>query len=157
MHAQKPLDLVIVDYLQLMESSESGRARNQSRAEEIGVLSRGLKKLARDLGVPVLALAQLNREIEHRGGEKPPQLSDLAEGSGIEKDADVVMFLHCMPLELEKKEANQPYNIEVVVRKHRNGALGQFPLRFRPRLTRFENIAKEEGGYAGYDDKADQD
>jgi replicative DNA helicase len=137
-HAKKPLDLIIVDYLQMMKISANGRSKNESRAEEIAELSRGLKKLARELHVPILALAQMNRESERRGNSLP-QLSDLGESSGIEKDSDAVMFIYCDELQVEKREANLPYELCIIVRKHRSGRMGTVPLKFRPRLTKFES------------------
>jgi replicative DNA helicase len=139
-HRKKPLDLIVVDYLQLLEASVEGRSRNEARNEEVSKLSKGLKKLSRELKVPVLALAQLNRKSEE---SDLPQLSHLGESSSIEKDSDVVMFIHCDSTELEKRDRNEPYRLNIIVRKHRNGRIGQVPLMFRPRLTKFETIAYE--------------
>lgn len=139
-HRRKPLDLIVVDYLQLIEASTEGRGRNEMRSEEVSKLSKGLKKLARELKVPVLALAQLNRKSEESDA---PQLSHLGESSSIEKDSDVVMFIHCDELEMEKRNNNEPYRLSIIVRKHRNGRIGKVDLMFRPRLTKFENLAPE--------------
>lgn len=139
-HRKKSLDLIVVDYLQLVEASVEGRGRNEMRAEEVGKLSKGLKKLSRELKVPVLALAQLNRKSEE---SSVPQLSHLGESSSLEKDSDVVMFIHCDELELEKRNNNEPYRLSIIVPKHRNGRLGKIDLMFRPRLTKFENLAPE--------------
>jgi replicative DNA helicase len=142
-NSKKPLDLIVVDYLQMMKLTAGGRSKNESRAEEIAELSRGLKKLARELHVPILALAQMNRESERRGNALP-QLSDLGESSGIEKDSDAVMFIYCNELQVEAREANLPYELTIIVRKHRSGRMGTVPLKFRPRLTKFENANWEQ-------------
>ena len=139
-HMQKPLDLIVVDYLQLIDASVEGRGRNELRTEEVGKLSKGLKRLARDLKVPVLALAQLNRKSEEYD---LPQLSHLGESSKIEQDSDVVMFIHCDESEIDKRNKSEPYRLNIIVRKHRNGRIGQIPLMFRPRLTKFETQAPE--------------
>ncbi len=139
-HREKKLDLIVVDYLQLIDVTPEGRSRNEMRNEEVGKLSKGLKRLARELKVPVLALAQLNRESEKA---ILPQLSHLGESGKLEQDADVVMFIHCDETELEKRNKSEQYRLQVIVRKHRNGRIGQVPLMFRPRLTRFESITME--------------
>ncbi len=134
-HMKKKLDLIVVDYLQMIDLESKNK--NQTRPEQVAMLSKGLKRLARELKVPVLALAQLNRESERAD---VPQLSHLGESSSIEKDSDVVMFLHCEPLEREKREQNSPYHINIIVRKHRNGARGTATLQFKPRLTKFQDV-----------------
>lgn len=122
---EKEIDLIIVDYLQLV------RGRNlESRVQEVSEISQALKNLARELKVPVLALSQLSRAVEQRGGEKRPQLSDLRDSGSIEQDADVVMFLY-RPDE-ETKE-----NYTLLIAKHRNGPTGEIPLYFRGDRTRF--------------------
>lgn len=134
LNARTHLSVIVLDYLQLLESN---RRLNESRAEEVARLSRGLKKLARELKVPLLAVAQLNREIEKRTNGKPV-LSDLGESGGIEKDADVVMFLHVEEDQVIFREQSLPYKVSVIVKKNRNGAIGTANLRFYPRTTRFE-------------------
>jgi replicative DNA helicase len=122
---ENQIDLVIVDYLQLV------RGRNlQSRVQEVSEISLGLKNLARELKVPVLALSQLSRAVEQRGGEKKPQLSDLRDSGSIEQDADVVMFLY-RPNEDDRE------NYGLMIAKHRNGATGELPLYFKGDRTRF--------------------
>lgn len=129
------LDLVIVDYLQLMASD----SRNENRVQEVSYISRTLKSLARELNVPVLTAAQLSRAVEHREGKKP-QLSDLRESGSIEQDADIVLFIH-------RPDADDPtserHNVaELVVAKHRNGPTHSgIQLIFRNNLARFENAA----------------
>ena len=137
-HSKKPLDLIVVDYLQMIELNAGGRSKNELRTEEIAKISRGLKKLARELHVPILALAQMNRESERRGNALP-QLSDLGESSGIEKDSDAVMFIYCDEVEADNRDANLPYKLSIIVKKHRSGRMGAVSLKFRPRLTKFES------------------
>ncbi len=130
--AEVELDLIIVDYLQLM-TAEVGR-RDMNRVQEVSVISRGLKALARDLNVPVLAGAQLSRSIEHRSGQRP-MLSDLRESGSIEQDSDVVMFLHHPD---DWNEDPELKNItEVVIAKHRNGPTGKIKLVFLGALAKF--------------------
>ena len=134
LHMEFQLDLVLVDYLQLMSSG----ARNENRVQEVSYISRNMKILARELNVPVLAAAQLSRAIEQRA-DKEPQLSDLRESGSLEQDADVVMFIH-RP-ELYNKETIQQHIAQIKVAKHRNGPVGMIELVFRENLTRFENAA----------------
>jgi replicative DNA helicase len=135
---QQGLDLVIVDYLQLMQGSVQSREPN--RVQEVSEISRGLKQLARELKVPVLALSQLSRGVEQRGSAEP-RLSDLRESGSIEQDADVVIFLY------RDGEQNAESDVELVkakVAKHRNGPIGDVPLQFRKTNTRFYSVAREE-------------
>jgi replicative DNA helicase len=134
LHMEFQLDLVLVDYLQLMSSG----ARNENRVQEVSYISRNMKILARELNVPVLAAAQLSRAIEQRA-DKEPQLSDLRESGSLEQDADVVMFIH-RP-ELYDKETLQQHIAQIKIAKHRNGPVGMIELVFRENLTRFENAA----------------
>lgn len=127
---EKGLGFIIVDYLQLVDP---GR-RFDSRVQEVSVISQGLKNLARELKVPVLALSQLSRAVEHRG-EKKPQLADLRESGSIEQDADVVMFLY---------RADEDYGpsmpIKLLIAKHRNGRTGEIDLLFRGDRIKFYNV-----------------
>jgi replicative DNA helicase len=128
------LDLVIVDYLQLMQ----GERRNENRVQEVSDISRKLKLLARELNVPVLAGAQLSRAVEQRGGDKKPILSDLRESGSLEQDSDIVMFIH-RP-DLYETDVNARTNVaEIIVAKHRNGPTASIQLVFRGSLTKFEN------------------
>lgn len=140
MHAIKPLNLLIVDYLQLVHVSSDRNTRQGTRAEEVAQISRGLKELAKELAVPVLALAQLNRAVESRG-DKVPQLSDLKESGAIEQDADTILFLHVTPDELKKRTECLPYNVSLNVGKQRNGRVGEVPLTFKPRSTKFVTLS----------------
>jgi replicative DNA helicase len=135
---QRGIDLVIVDYLQLMQASAPSREPN--RVQEVSEISRGLKQLARELKVPVIALSQLSRGVEQRGSAEP-RLSDLRESGSIEQDADVVIFLY------RDGEQNPESEVELVkakIAKHRNGPIGEVPLQFRKTNTRFYAVAREE-------------
>ncbi len=134
------MDLVIVDYLQLMQASSPSRDPN--RVQEVSEISRGLKNLARELKVPVLALSQLSRNVEQRGGMGEPRLSDLRESGSLEQDADVVIFLY-----RAEQEPNPDADLELVkakIAKHRNGPIGEVPLQFRRTQTKFYAVAARE-------------
>ena len=134
LHMEFGLDLVIIDYLQLM----GGDTRNDNRVQEVSYISRNLKVLARELNVPVLAAAQLSRAVEQRS-DKRPVLSDLRESGSLEQDADIVMFIY-RPDQYEKDTVKQ--NVaEIIVSKHRNGPVGSVELVFRSALAKFENAA----------------
>jgi len=134
LHMELGLDLIVVDYLQLM----TGDSRIDNRVQEVSYISRNLKALARELNVPVLAAAQLSRAVEQRA-DKRPVLSDLRESGSLEQDADVVMFIY-RPDQYETDTLKQ--NIaEIMVAKHRNGPVGSVELVFRKTLAKFENAA----------------
>ena len=134
LHMEYGLDLVIIDYLQLM----GGDTRTDNRVQEVSYISRNLKVLARELNVPVLAAAQLSRAVEQRS-DKRPVLSDLRESGSLEQDADIVMFIY-RPDQYEKDTVKQ--NVaEIIVAKHRNGPVGSVELIFRSALAKFENAA----------------
>ena len=128
------LDLVIIDYLQLME----GR-RPDNRVQEISDISRGLKALAREFDVPVIAISQLSRAVEARQNKKP-MLSDLRESGSIEQDADIVLFIYRD--EYYNPETPNKGEAEVIIAKQRNGPTGKFTLLFQPNITRFRNPAR---------------
>jgi replicative DNA helicase len=134
LHLEHRLDLILVDYLQLMTTG--GRVEN--RVQEVSNISRNLKVLARELNVPVLAAAQLSRAVEQRA-DKEPQLSDLRESGSLEQDADVVIFIH-RP-ELYEKDTLKKNLAQLKVAKHRNGPVGTVELIFRSNLAKFENAA----------------
>lgn len=136
--AEHPIDLIIIDYLQLMQA---GGVRAENRVQEISYISRALKGLARELDVPVVALSQLSRAVESRQ-DKHPILSDLRESGSIEQDADVVIFLYRD--EMYNPDTELQNIAEVIVAKHRNGPTGTVTLRFRKELVRFENLALVE-------------
>tara|TARA_A100001015_G_scaffold198867_1_gene221967 strand:+ start:3292 stop:4794 length:1503 start_codon:yes stop_codon:yes gene_type:complete len=140
------IKLIIIDYLQLMNIGSSNKAGN--REQEISTISRNLKALAKELNIPVIALSQLSRAVETRGGTKRPILSDLRESGAIEQDADIVSFLYrpeyygIMEWDDEMKTPSEGQG-EFIVAKHRNGALDSIKLKFIPSLGKFEDI----GGY----------
>ncbi len=135
------IDMIIVDYLQLVKGMNNAERRDL----EVAYVSRGLKALAKDLDIPVVACAQLNRGIEQRGKEKRPQLADLRESGAIEQDADLVIFLHRPALAKKLDENSENYDKErteadVIIGKQRNGPTTDFKLMFLPEYTKFENI-----------------
>jgi replicative DNA helicase len=132
--AERGLGLVIVDYLQLMR----GRGDADNREQEISDISRSLKALAKELSIPVISLSQLSRAVETRGGDKKPQLADLRESGAIEQDADVVMFV--FREEVYRQTEENRGIAEILVRKQRNGPIGEVRLAFLDRYTRFENL-----------------
>lgn len=147
LHLEYGIDLMIVDYLQLMQAD----ARRENRVQEISYISRSLKAIARELNVPLLAVSQLSRAVEWRASHIP-QLSDLRESGSIEQDADVVIFVNREENYYPTKEAwqiehpDEPYPppADILVAKHRNSPTGQTNLHFVPKITKFENIASEE-------------
>lgn len=134
LHLEYRLDLVVVDYLQLMSSG----VRAENRVQEVSYISRNLKVLARELNVPVLAAAQLSRAVEQRA-DKEPQLSDLRESGSLEQDADIVMFIH-RP-EMYEKDTLRQNLAQIKIAKHRNGPTGNVDLVFRSNIAKFENAA----------------
>jgi replicative DNA helicase len=134
------LDLIVVDYLQLM----TGDTRMENRVQEVSYISRNLKVLARELNVPVLAAAQLSRAVEQRA-DKRPILSDLRESGSLEQDSDVVLFIY-RPDQYEEDSLKK--NIaEIIVAKHRNGPVGKVELIFRTDLAKFENAETRQVSY----------
>jgi replicative DNA helicase len=130
--AEQDLKLIIVDYLQLMQ----GRGL-ENRVQEVSEISRGLKALARELNVPVIALSQLSRAVEARQDHRPV-LSDLRESGSIEQDADIVMFIHRE--EIYNPNTERKNIADIIIAKHRNGPTGQIPLRFFPSQIRFADL-----------------
>jgi replicative DNA helicase len=133
LQAERGIDLIIVDYLQLMQATVGGK-RNDNRVQEVSEISRSLKGLARELDVPILALAQLSRTVESRQS-KVPQLSDLRESGSIEQDADVVMFIYRD--DVYNPETDRKNIADIIVAKHRNGPVGEISLFFQSSQTRF--------------------
>jgi replicative DNA helicase len=138
MKARQGLGLVIIDYLQLLASER----RYDSRVVEVGAMSRALKQLAKELAVPVVCLAQLNRASEARGDGRP-KLSDLRESGSLEQDADVVMLLYRAA---EYSKEADPNEAEIIIAKSRNGPTGSVKLRWSPEMTRFDNYSDRQDG-----------
>ena len=152
---QRGLDLLVVDYLQLLSSAKS---RSDSRVQEITEITTGLKALAKELNVPILGLSQLSRQVEMRD-DKRPQLSDLRESGSIEQDADVVLFVYREEYYLKNKEPRPGTEehvawmaemerahgrAEVIIGKQRHGPTGTIELQFDAEVTRFSTIARED-------------
>lgn len=142
MQQEGRLDLIIVDYLQLMSAVAIGGKRFENRTQEVSAISRGLKAVAKELKVPVVALSQLSRAPESRGGDHRPQLSDLRESGSIEQDADVVAFIFREEV-YKKDDPDLDGLAEIIVAKQRNGPVGVIKLAFMHSCTRFENRAAE--------------
>jgi len=142
--AEYDLDLIIIDYMQLMQG---GDRRSENRVQEISYISRSLKGLARELNVPVVALSQLSRAVESRA-DRVPKLSDLRESGSIEQDADVVMFIFQDDPDEDPERASIR---DILVAKHRNGPLGRISLHFDASHTRFADLETRapEDFYAG--------
>lgn len=135
------LDLILVDYLQLMTMSSLGGKKIESRTQEVSAISRGLKALAKEMEVPVIALSQLSRASEKRGDDKRPMLSDLRESGSIEQDADVVAFIHRESYYNRDKEEDPDKNkAEIIIAKQRNGPTGTVELAFLSSYTLFANL-----------------
>ena len=137
---QYDIQLVIIDYLQLMTGPQETRG---NREQEVSRISRGLKAIAKEIDVPILALSQLNRSVEMRSGDKRPQLSDLRESGAIEQDADIVIFIH-RPEKfgiMEDNDGNSTQGLaEIIIAKHRNGAVTDVQLKFIDTMAKFEEL-----------------
>ena len=131
---QRQLGLIVIDYLQLCKGSSK---KDDSREREIAEISRGLKALAKDLQLPVIAVSQLNRGVEKRENKRP-MMSDLRESGAIEQDADMICFIHREEM-FTPDDTENAGKAELIVAKHRNGSVGSIPLKFIKEFTRFEN------------------
>ena len=134
MKKEHDINLIIIDYLQLITPHSN---RSDSLVQQVTEVSRTLKQIARELQIPVIALSQLSRAVETRGGNARPKLSDLRDSGSIEQDADVVMFIH-----KEKKEGETSDKVEILIEKHRNGPIGKVDLAFDKKKIRFLDIDK---------------
>jgi len=150
------LDLIMIDYLQLMTGSAGpGKKGFENRNQEVAAVSRGLKALAKEMKIPVIALSQLSRASEQRGGDKKPMLSDLRESGSIEQDADVVCFIHRDSYynkdENGDEDPDSKGKAEIIIAKQRNGPTGSVHLAYLSDYTRFENLSSGDyGGGGGY-------
>jgi replicative DNA helicase len=148
--SQSGLDLIVVDYLQLMTAGSGGPSarRYENRTQEVSAISRGLKALAKELEIPVIALSQLSRASEQRGGERKPMLSDLRESGSIEQDADVVAFIHRESYYNRDAEPDPEADkkAEIIIGKQRNGPTGSIQVAWLASCTRFDNYAGGGGG-----------
>ena len=139
--ASKGLDIILIDYLQLMQGGSSRNVNESNRQQEISEISRSLKALARELNVPIIALSQLSRSVELRA-EKRPQLSDLRESGSLEQDADIVMFLYRE--EYYNKESDKKTSAELIIAKNRNGPTTSVQLFFHKEIMRFNSLEHHE-------------
>ena len=151
MKMQHDIQLVIIDYLQLMTA---GTTKGGNREQEISTISRSIKEIAKELNIPIIALSQLSRSVETRGGDKRPMLSDLRESGAIEQDADMVCFIYRPEYYgLAEDENGMPTDGigEIIVAKHRNGSLDTVRLKFVKELTKFDNLDSfDTSGYGGF-------
>jgi len=147
--SQHNIDLIIIDYLQLM--SAGGDSRGGNREQEISSISRSIKSIAKELDIPIIALSQLSRAVETRGGDKRPMLSDLRESGAIEQDADIVCFLYRPEYyKIYEDEKGSTVGVgEVIVAKHRNGAIDNVRLRFIADLAKFTDLETMSTGFGG--------
>ncbi len=143
---QGKLDLIVIDYLQLMTGTNTGSKSFENRTQEVSAISRGLKALAKEMKVPVVALSQLSRASEQRGGDKKPLLSDLRESGSIEQDADVVCFIHREEY-YDRENEDLKGKAEIIIAKQRNGPTGSVHLAYLADYTRFENLQPGSDNY----------
>ena len=149
--AKHKLELIVIDYLQLMTAGSDNKG---NREQEISMISRSLKSIAKELNVPIIALSQLSRAVETRGGDKRPMLSDLRESGAIEQDADMVIFLYRPEYYgIDEDEDHNPTKgiAEVIIAKHRNGQTGTVKLKFVDRLAKFKSLDEFESFEGGHD------
>jgi replicative DNA helicase len=144
------LDLIVIDYLQLMTGSVGAAQKKfENRTQEVSAISRGLKALAKEMKVPVVALSQLSRGSEQRTGDKKPLLSDLRESGSIEQDADVVCFIHREEY-YDRENEDLKGKAEIIIAKQRNGPTGSVQLAYISDYTRFENLDTAHSGGGEY-------
>ena len=143
--------LIIIDYLQLMTGPPELRGM---REQEVSNISRSLKAIAKEMSIPVIALSQLSRDVEKRGGNKIPQLSDLRESGAIEQDADIVMFIHRPDYYGTEEEGAVPGQAQIIIAKHRNGSTDVVPMIFRKNEARF--VDSNDGGFLPPEDDVEE-
>jgi replicative DNA helicase len=146
--SQYDIQLLLVDYLQLMTAGGEG-SKTGNREQEISTISRSLKSIAKELNIPVIALSQLSRAVESRGGDRRPQLSDLRESGSIEQDADMVLFINRPEYYglMEDEEGNSTAGLaNIIIAKHRNGAVGDVQLKFTSELAKFSDMVRHDFG-----------
>jgi len=141
--SNRRIEFLLVDYLQLLSSPEGSRGNKQNEAVRIGEISRGLKLMAKDFGIPVVVLSQLNREVEHRTGGRP-QLSDLRDSGAIEQDADMVVFIHRRMIPSAAEQEPDP-SAELIIAKHRNGPQASIQLYFQGEFAMYRELERETG------------
>lgn len=152
--AQHDIQMLIIDYLQLMSGSGDTKG---NREQEISMISRSLKSIAKELSIPVLALSQLSRAVETRGGDKRPQLSDLRESGSIEQDADMVQFIHRAEYYglTEDEDGNSTQGMAtIIIAKHRNGSVEDVKLKFVNQLAKFEDYEQGSNDFGDFDNAA---
>ena len=149
--SSQQVKLIIIDYLQLMTGPPELKGM---REQEVSAISRSLKAIAKELDIPIIALSQLSRAVETRGGEKRPQLSDLRESGAIEQDADIVMFIHRPEYYGTESETSSPGEAQIIIAKHRNGSTADVPMRFRASEARF--VDANDGGFGDIDPSQDE-
>jgi replicative DNA helicase len=148
LHFERRIDLIVIDYLQLIQ----GEGKSETRVQEISKITRALKTLARELNVPLLTVSQLSRAVEWRASHVP-ELADLRESGSIEQDADVVLFIYRDDMYFTAEDWSKVHDIEkepyprgiadIIIAKHRNGPPGQIKLRFRGKVVKFDNLEAE--------------
>ena len=142
--SNRRIEFLLIDYLQLLSSPEGSRGNKQNEAVRIGEISRGLKLMAKDFGIPVVVLSQLNREVEHRTGGRP-QLSDLRDSGAIEQDADMAVFIHRRMIPSAAEQEPDP-SAELIIAKHRNGPQASIQLHFHGEFAMYRELERETGG-----------
>ncbi|MCI1779460.1 MAG: DnaB-like helicase C-terminal domain-containing protein, partial [Bacteroidales bacterium] len=148
--------LIIIDYLQLMSAPSD--MKQGVREQEVSAISRNLKAIAKELEIPIIALSQLNRSVDTRGGNGRPMLSDLRESGAIEQDADIVMFIHRYDRYGLESEKNQiPGYTDIIIAKHRNGEVGDVHMKFRSSEVRFVDLEDSDMDAAMYGTSPIQD
>ncbi len=157
MKSKHDIQCIIIDYLQLMTAGTENRG---NREQEISMISRTIKTIAKELNIPILALSQLSRAVETRGGDKRPMLSDLRESGAIEQDADIVSFIYRPEYYdiTQDEDGNSTTGVgQVIIAKHRNGALDTVSLKFVKDFAKFENLEMNYGELGGFDGNPDFD